>query len=219
MRFISPWTITIMIFLIFPIYGALGQSHSFFDNSSGITFQRVVNKYGASFAVALPPRGDHVSEFIVQMSGSLSYGFAGLSTDTNLQGLVLNTWCCAANLDSFNAFVEGTTSLEMIVSPRVLVGSTLESSNIPIITTVAPSEITNTNWKITFRCQNCVNIPGLRGVDPASHNSLFSTVYSDIKPTNVSDAALEFSSSDVKAISFDLAAASIANYWSFVGKS
>ncbi|KAF8578325.1 hypothetical protein K439DRAFT_1638944 [Ramaria rubella] len=194
MHFISPWTITIMIFILFPIYGeALGQSHSFFDNSR-ITFQRVIIKYGASFMVALPCE-DHVSEFIMQMSGSLSYGFTGLSTNTNLQCLILNTWYCAIS-DSVNASVEATTSLEMMVSPCVLVGSTLEASNIPIITTVAPLEITNMN-----------------------ENNSFSTVYSVIKPTNVSDVALDFSSSDAKAISFDLAAASTANYWSFVRKS
>jgi len=42
---------------------------------------------GTSFAVALPPSTNgNATEFIMQASGPLSYGFAGLSTGQDLSG-------------------------------------------------------------------------------------------------------------------------------------
>ena len=69
-----------------------------------------------------------------------------------------------------------------------------------------------------MRCQNCISVDGKNALALDSRKALFSSIYSEIKPANKSDAVLNFDHDDIADISFDLAEAHFKDYWKVIAK-
>ncbi|KAF5327819.1 hypothetical protein D9619_004570 [Psilocybe cf. subviscida] len=193
---------------------AIAQSTAFVDSSTGIVFQRVqTNTDGSSVAIALPSQGAAASDAIIQLTGPASHSFAGVSPSIATGSIFAACcWCCTAQRRS----IHGGFRQPMFGARRLGAGGHEEKTAVePVLTAIGEPEITESTFKVTFRCQNCT-FSETKG----SKFTTLTTVFSTNEVSSISDPNLKVNPATdiITEVQFNLADARIANYWSIVNR-
>ncbi|KAF5321382.1 hypothetical protein D9619_000715 [Psilocybe cf. subviscida] len=199
---------------------ATAQSATFVDTSTGITFQRVqTSSDGSSVAIALPPKGAASSDAIIQLSGPVSQTFAGVSTSSSLiHTLLACCWCCTVTQERrsiHRGFRKPQSATRNLLGGPVSSDSHKSTAVQPVFTQIAEPEVTESIFKITFRCQGCDFNESADG-----KSTTLTTIGSHNEVASIVDPNLRFNpATDVMhTAQFDIDASRFDGYWAAVKK-